>query len=223
MDSRRICGIKQEFLCQRFLCQSYWTSQDVWKQGPPRTSWLLTAATIDNFAFLCLPSTYSTTKRPDRKSFPHRAKGNGNSTRHFFFSFLNNRNAKPTTQQPCHHVSKASSPRTRPFLKMNMASRSRIVPAAQRRCNEQVPQKRSFGLICMNFDTNVPSWVLLSDVWTMTTVFWCVMCNRVCGRDWMTWAVMVISDNMTIQNFILVTCPAVCVLLGLFFLKSNAI
>lgn len=62
---------------------------------------------------------------------------------------------------------------------MNMASLSLIVPATQRRHNEQVPQKRNFGLICMNFDTNVPSWVLLSDVWTMTMDFWSVMCNSV--------------------------------------------
>lgn len=124
-------------------------------------------------------------------------------------------------QQPCHHVSKASSPRTRPFLKMNMASLSCIVPAAQRRRNEQVLKKRGFGLICMNFATNVPSWVLLSGVWTMTTVFWCVMCNRVCGWDWMIWAVIIISDNMTIQNFILVTCPAVCVVFFFFLVFLN--
>lgn len=37
----------------------------------------------------------SAQRSPDRKSFPDRAKGNGNSTRHFFFFLQNNRNTKP--------------------------------------------------------------------------------------------------------------------------------
>lgn len=63
----------------------------------------------------------SAQRSPDRKSFPDRAKGNGNSTRHFFFSsFKTTETQNPTMRQPCHNVSKASSPPSLPFMNMNM-------------------------------------------------------------------------------------------------------
>lgn len=60
-------------------------------------------------------------RSPDRKSFPDRAKGNGNSTRHFFFPpFKTTETQNPTMRRPCRSVSRASSPPSLPFMNMNV-------------------------------------------------------------------------------------------------------
>lgn len=61
----------------------------------------------------------SARRHPDRKLVPGRAKGNGNSTCHFF-SFLPSKQQK---HKP-HDVPKASSPPSLPFMYMNMAALS---------------------------------------------------------------------------------------------------